>query len=80
MNDNNKPLNISYAEKISTLESKYKKQFDKYFKAMNYRIMSCEVHALYNVLVLKERSKDNFCYRWEGTVCEILKINLDSNN
>jgi ribosomal protein S3AE len=61
-------------KKMETLQKKFKKEFDKYFKAMSYRIMSVEVYALYNVLVLKKESKYELTRRWEAKVRDILNI------
>lgn len=63
---------ISYDEMIKTLETNYKKEFNKYYRTMSYRIMAVEVEALYNVLVLKHGSDDEFMKRYENKVREIL--------
>ena len=71
---NDEEEETTYVKKMETLQKKFKKEFDKYFKAMSYRIMSVEVHALYNVLVLKKESKDELTRRWEAKVRDILNI------
>lgn len=60
-------------EKIEILERDFKKEYKKYFKAMSYRIMSIEIEALYNVLVLNKESKYELTRRWENNVRNILK-------
>ena len=62
---------MKYKDKLFTLETKYSKQFNKYFKAMSYRIMSVEVEALYNILVLKTRSKNVLTFRHENNIIRI---------
>ena len=59
-------------DKLKELELNYKKEFNKYYKAMNYRITGVEVDALYNVLVLKTESEYELTRRHEGNVREIL--------
>jgi hypothetical protein len=59
--------------KLEELEKNHKKEFNKYYKAMNYRIMSVEIDALYNVLVLKESSKYELTRKHENNVRRLIK-------
>lgn len=61
-------------EKLNILKTQYKKQYNKYFKCMSYRIFSWEIDALYNILVLKIESEYEENRRWEQTVKRILNI------
>lgn len=61
-------------EKLKILEKNFKKEFNKYYKTMNYRIMSIEVDALYNVLVLKKKSEYEETRRHEHNVSRILNL------
>ncbi len=58
--------------KLEKLETEHKKDFNKYYRAMNHRIMSVEIDALYNVLVLNKESKYELTRRHESNVREIL--------
>ncbi len=58
--------------KLEELKIKHKKDFDKYYRAMSYRIMSVEIDALYNVLVLNKKSEYELTRRHEANVREIL--------
>jgi hypothetical protein len=60
--------------KLEKLRTDFKKEFNKYYKKMSYQIMSVEVDALYNVLVLKTQSEYELTRIWEFKVKEILKI------
>jgi hypothetical protein len=64
--------NMTLNDKVEKLKKDYSKQFNKYYEAMNYRIGSVEINALYNVLVLRKKSKDELTSRWESKVREIL--------
>ena len=63
---------ITQTDKVEILKKDFPKEFNKYYKAMSYRIMSVEVDALYNVLVLGKKSKDELTKKWEYKVKEIL--------
>jgi hypothetical protein len=58
--------------KLEELETKHKKELNKYYIAMSYRIMSVEIDALYNVLILKEESEYELTRGHESNVREIL--------
>jgi hypothetical protein len=58
--------------KLDELETFHKKDFNKYYRAMSYRIMSVEIDALYNVLVLNKESEYELTRRHEANVREIL--------
>ena len=62
-------------DKVEILKRDFPKEFNKYYKAMSYQIMSVEVDALYNVLVLGKESKYELTRKWESKVREILNIN-----
>ena len=61
-------------DKLELLKTKHKKEFDIYFKAMSFQIMSVEIDALFNVLVLNKPSKYELTRRHETNVKRILKI------
>jgi hypothetical protein len=60
--------------KEQILKRDFKKEYNKYYRTMNYQIMSIEIDALYNVLVLKKRSKFELTRKWEAKVIEILLL------
>ncbi len=60
--------------KLKYLETNHRNQFNKYYRAMSYRIMSVEVDALYNVLVLNKSSDYELTRRHEANVIRILNI------
>lgn len=64
--------NITQEDKLETLEKDFPKEFNKYYKTMNYQIMSVEIDALYNVLVLDKESEYELTRGWEHKVREIL--------
>ena len=65
-------LQITQTDKVEILKRDFPEEFNKYYKAMSYRIMAVEVDALYNVLVLGKKSKDELTRKWEWKVKEIL--------
>ena len=60
--------------KEEILRKGFNKEFNKYFKHMSYQILSVEVDALYNVLVLKKESEYELTRKHEFNVRQILKI------
>jgi len=67
-------------DKIEILKTQYRNQFNKYYRAMNYRIMGVEIDALYNILVLKKRSQYELTNRHEINVISILGLKPDFKN
>ena len=59
---------------LSELQAKEPKLFNKYYKAMSYKILDVELIALYNVLILKFESPDELTNRWEQNVKRILNL------
>ncbi len=62
------------SEKLEILQRDYKKQYNKYYEYMGYKILSVEIDALYNVLVLNVESEYDLIRRWEQNVKRILNI------
>ncbi len=61
-------------DKKKYLKTNHSKQWNKYYRTMSYRIMNVEVDAMYNVLVLGERSNYELTRRHEANVIRILNI------
>jgi hypothetical protein len=61
------------SEKFETLKRDFPKEYKKYSRTMNGQVMSVEIDALYNVLVLGVESEYELTRRHEGNVRDILK-------
>ena len=74
MKPNDEIINSLYRDKVHELEARFPKEFYKYWKAMNNQILSVEVDALYNVLILKKESEYELTRKHEANVRRILGI------
>ena len=64
--------NMTLTDKVEKLKKDFGNEFNKYYKAMSYRIGAPEIDALYNILVLGKESDDELTRKWEDKVREIL--------